>query len=236
MTGARGQLPFEFAHQPDFREEAFIVAACNRAARAWIERWPDWPPGPGLAVHGPAGSGKTHLGAIWQIRSEAVAIDPAALEPARVPDLLGDARAAVIDWPDEPSLAPAGEQALLHLHNLLAEQGGHLLLLARTPPARWPIRLADLRSRLAALPAIRIDAPDDELLEAVLTKLLADRQLEATPDAIAYLLARMERSFDAARSLVAELDRRALAGGRRITVSLVRETLADWDEKAPDRP
>ncbi|MEX1109775.1 MAG: DnaA/Hda family protein [Dongiaceae bacterium] len=234
MTGARGQLPFEFAHQPDFREEAFIVAACNRAARAWIERWPDWP-GPGLAVHGPAGSGKTHLGAIWQVRSEATAIDPAVLEPARVPELLGDARAALIDWPDAPSLTSAGEQALVHLHNLLAEQGGHLLLLARTPPARWPIRLADLRSRLAALPAIRIDPPDDELLQALFAKLLADRQLEATPDAITYLMARMERSFDAARSLVGELDRRALAGGRKITISLVRETLAGTEEKAPDQ-
>ncbi|MDZ4737119.1 MAG: DnaA/Hda family protein [Rhodospirillaceae bacterium] len=234
MTGARGQLPFEFSHEPDFREEAFIVAACNQAARAWIERWPEWP-GPGLAVHGPAGSGKTHLSAIWQARSEAAAIDPAALEPARVPELLGDARAALIDWPGDPTLSPAGEQALVHLYNLLAEQGGHLLLLARTPPARWPIRLADLRSRLAALPAIRIDPPDDELLQALFAKLLADRQLEATPDAIAYLLARMERSFDAARSLVAELDRRALATGRKITISLVRETLAGSGETAPDR-
>ena len=34
----------------------------NREALAWIDRWPDWP-APALALGGPAGCGKTHLGA-----------------------------------------------------------------------------------------------------------------------------------------------------------------------------
>ncbi|MEX2201424.1 MAG: DnaA/Hda family protein [Dongiaceae bacterium] len=232
MTGSRGQLPFDFAHRPDFSADAFIVAASNMAAHAWVGRWPEWP-APGLAVHGSAGSGKTHLGAIWQGRSEAARIEPAALEPERVPILLGGARAALIDWPADVMLSAPGEQALVHLYNLLAEQGGHLLVLARTPPARWPIRLADLRSRLAALPAVRIDPPDDALLTALFAKLLADRQLEATPDAIAYLTARMERSFSAVQSLVAELDRRALAAGRRITIALAREALSEDGTAVP---
>jgi chromosomal replication initiation ATPase DnaA len=90
------------------------------------------------------------------------------LDPARIPALLGSAGAALIDGADETALGDAGERGLLHLYNLLAERGGHLLLLGRTPPARWPIALADLRSRLAALPAVRIDPPDDELLRAIL--------------------------------------------------------------------
>jgi chromosomal replication initiation ATPase DnaA len=225
-----GQLPFDFVHRPDFSADAFIVAASNMAAHSWVGRWPDWP-APGLAVHGPAGSGKSHLGAIWQGRSDAATIEPTALDPERVPILLGGARAALIDWSAEIALSDPGERALVHLYNLLAEQGGHLLLLARTPPARWPIRLADLRSRLAALPAVRIDPPDDALLRALFAKLLADRQLDAAPDAIAYLMARMERSFVAVQSLVADLDRRALAAGRRITIALARETLSESGPK-----
>jgi chromosomal replication initiation ATPase DnaA len=239
MPGDRRQLPFDFAHDPDYGADSFIEAPSNRAALAWVARWPDWP-GPGLAVHGPAGSGKTHLGAIWQSRTNAVAVPLAALAPDRVPALLGSARAALVDGmgaDDDaaaagPMLDAAGERGLFHLHNLLAETGGHLLLLARTPPARWQIGLADLASRLAALPAVRIDPPDDALLQALLAKLFADRQLEASGDAIAYLLPRMERSFEAARRLVAALDRRALASGRRISVALVRDTLAEFETGA----
>ena len=60
----------------------------------------------------------------------------------------------------------------------------------------------------------------------MLLKLLADRQLEAGPEVIDYAIARMERSFDAARRLVAALDLRALELGRPITVPLAREVLA----------
>jgi chromosomal replication initiation ATPase DnaA len=59
-------------------------------------------------------------------------------------------------------------------------------------------------------------------------KLFADRQLDASRDAIAYLLPRMPRSFAAARRLVGELDRRALAAGRRVSTALARETLAEF--------
>ncbi len=231
MAGHRRQLPFDFAHDPDYGADAYIEAPCNRAAFAWIARWPDWT-GRGLAVHGPAGCGKTHLASIWQARAAAAALSPAELSPDRVPALLGGARAALIDAADAPALDADGERALMHLYNLLAERDGHLLVLARTAPARWPIALADLRSRLAALPAVRIDAPDDELLQRLLVKLFADRQLEAAPEAVSWLLPRMPRSFAAARKLAAELDRRALAGGRRITAALAREALVELP--APD--
>ena len=232
MAGHRRQLPFDFAHDPDYGADAFIEAPCNRAALAWIRRWPDWS-APGLAVHGPAGCGKTHLASIWHSMSGAVALSPTVLAPDRIPTLLGDARAALIDAADAPALDSAGERALVHLYNLLKERGGHLLLLARTPPARWPIALPDLRSRLAALPAVRIDAPDDELLSAVMIKLFADRQLVVPPEVLDYLVPRMLRSFAAARNLVSEIDRRAMAGNSPVTVALVRETLADLAAEDP---
>jgi chromosomal replication initiation ATPase DnaA len=43
---------------------------------------------------------------------------------------------------------------------------------------------------------------------------------------VRFLLTHMERSFDAARHLVADLDAAALAARRRITVPLVRRVLA----------
>jgi hypothetical protein len=50
--------------------------------------------------------------------------------------------------------------------------------------------------------------------------------LRVGPDVLAYCLSRMERSFDAARALVAAIDAHALACQRPVTVPLVRDVMA----------
>ncbi len=219
-----GQLPLDLGHLPALGREDFLVAAPNEAAVKWLERWPDWPQ-PALALYGPPGAGKTHLAHVFAARvraggATAAFIDAAALGIDTVPALLGAARAAVVD-----DAARASERGLLHLYNLLAERRGHLLIVAAEPPARWPVALADLRSRLVAAPAIGLSAPDDALLGAVLLKLFADRQVAVAADVIEYLVTRIERSFAAARAAAAALDAAALAEKRPITVPLARRVL-----------
>jgi len=224
------QLALAFEHRPAYGAEDFLVAGPNRAAVLWLDRWPDWP-APALALYGPAGSGKTHLVQVFRARTGASAIVPAALGRALERASQEPPRALAIDDADG---APLDEAAFLHLYNLIAGAGGRLLIAARTPPARWRIGLADLRSRLAAAPAVALHAPDDALLRAVLAKQFADRQLRVGEDVIRFLLARMERSFDAARRIVAALDQAALAGRRNITVPLAREVLAGGEGQRRD--
>jgi DnaA regulatory inactivator Hda len=216
---AKAQLPLDLGFRPALGREDFLVASCNEAAVAWLDRWPHWP-GPALALWGPPGSGKSHLAQVWRARSGAVAIDAAMLVSAQVGQLLGTARAAAVDDSDR-----AEEEALLHLYNLLAERQGHLLLVAHEPPSRWGIRLADLRSRLLAAPAVAVAPPDEDLLGALLVKLFADRQLAVSEDVIAYLRLHLDRSFAAARDAVAALDQASLAEGRAVTVPLTRAVL-----------
>ncbi len=231
MTGT-AQLPLELSLRPALGREDFLVAPSNEVAVAWIDRWPDWP-GPALALYGPPGCGKTHLCQVWCAASGAVEIDAGRLARAEPPELLGVARTCVLD--DAEALlgsaggAGANAERLLHLFNSVAERGGQLLLAARAAPARWPCGLADLGSRLAAAPAVRLEAPDDALLEALLVKLFADRQLAVGEELVRYLLARMERSFAAARALVAALDRASLAEGRALTVPLARRVLEGYE-------
>ncbi len=233
MTGT-AQLPLELPLRPAFGREDFLVAPSNEVAVAWIDRWPDWP-GPALALYGPPGCGKSHLCQVWRAASGAVEIDAVRLAQAEPPELLGAARACVID--DAEGLlgaggeggARAGAERLLHLFNTVVERGGQLLLASRAAPARWPCGLADLGSRLAAATAVRLEAPDDALMEALLIKLCADRQLAVGEEVLRYLLARMERSFAAARALVAALDRASLAEGRAVTVPLARRVLEGYE-------
>jgi chromosomal replication initiation ATPase DnaA len=212
------QFTFEFPHRPAFGADDFLVAPGNAAATAFLDRWPDWPAA-GVVLHGPPGCGKTHLAHVWQARSGAALCPAASLTGNAVPSLAASP-AMVIDGAEQ-----AAERPLLHLLNIVGERGGHILLTAPAPPSRWTTVLPDLRSRLIALPSIAMLAPDDALIGAVLLKLFADRQLAVGEDVIVFLLHHMERSFAAARSVVAALDRAALVAQRGITVPLVRQVL-----------
>ena len=219
------QLTLDLGWRPAFGIEDFAVGAANRDAVRWLDRWPDWP-APALAVHGPPACGKTHLAQVWRRRGGALSLTLADLSGASPEAILGETRAVVIDGADGGDL---DQRALLHLHNVIAERRGHLLLTGRGPPARWPLTLADLRSRLAASPAVAMGAPDDALIAAVMTKLFTDRGLAVDRAVIAFALARIERSFAAAQRLVAALDRAALAAHRRVTVPLAGAVLADLE-------
>ncbi len=221
-----GQIPFEFDHRPAQGCEDFVVAPCNLEAVSWIDQWPDWPSS-ALAIFGPTGCGKTHLARVWQARSGARRLDPLALASGGASG--GHFEPGPGCWIVENLSQALEDQDLarpfLHVFNSINEAKGQLLVADRTPPARWPVALRDLASRLAAMPAVAVGPPDDALIGALLVKLFADRQLKVAPEVVIYLLARMERSFGAARDLVAAIDLAALSAGRNVTVPLAGEVL-----------
>jgi chromosomal replication initiation ATPase DnaA len=221
------QLALDLPHRPALGRDDFLVASSNEAAVEWIDRWPAWPT-PALVLYGPPGCGKTHLAQVWRTRSLAAEAAPGSLSLGAVPAFAGG-KAAVVEAAER-----APERALFHLYNLLAERDGCLLLTSLAPPARWKLRLPDLRSRLLASPAVAIGPPDDALVGAVLLKLFADRQLAVKDDVILYLLSRIERSFAAARRVVAALDRAALARRQKITVHLARKVLEAAGSQSAD--
>jgi chromosomal replication initiation ATPase DnaA len=202
----------------------------NAEARAWLERPGGWPFGR-LALYGPAKSGKTHL-----LRWAAARHPGWALLEGGGPALRGlprppaGAAGLVLDDAD----MAAEEAALFHLINLCMERGQALLLAGEAPPARWPVRLPDLRSRLRGTTAVAVGPPGDALLAALLAKHFAERQLRVDPALQAWLLARLPRDAASLAEAAARLDRAALAGGGRPTRALARGVLADLPGAAFD--
>jgi chromosomal replication initiation ATPase DnaA len=212
------QLVFSLPHAEQLGLVDFLESPANSEALAWIRRWPDWP-AQALVLAGPEGSGKTHLAHIFAGLSGARIVSSKDVSEASVPEF--ESRAVVLEDCD----APLPERALFHLLNLAKESKGFVLLTARAPQARWQVDLPDLKSRLMALPLAELKAPDDGLLTALLAKLFSDRQLLVGPDALTFILGRVERSFAAVRQLVEAADRKALAEKRPVTIPLIRELL-----------
>ncbi|WP_374290261.1 chromosomal replication initiator DnaA [Paenirhodobacter enshiensis] len=201
----------------------FFVAPPNALALATLDDCAGWPSGRMLLI-GPEGAGKSHLAAIWAETQDAPVLSAAALTDAEAPAVARHG-AVVIEDAHRIATRPAAEEALFHLHNLMQAEGGRMLLTAASPPRDWGVHLPDLASRMAALASVRIGPPDDALLSAVLVKLFADRQTKVPRSLIPWLVGHMDRSFDAARRLVAALDARAVAEGRPLSRAMAAEVL-----------
>ena len=216
------QLALALGHAESFAREDFLGGPSNAAALALIESWPDWP-GQTVALVGPEGSGKSHLAAIWAAEAGARFLAARSLAEAHLPAALATGALVVEDI----AAGAFEERALFHLINLAREEQAYLLLTGRNSPAGWSTGLRDLGSRLKALPAVAMAAPDDVLLRAVLVKLFADRQLDVDESLVGFVVNRIERSFAAARAVVALLDREAMRQQRPLTRTLAAGLLRE---------
>ena len=220
----RLQLPLPFQHQPNYDARDFVPAASNTEALRWLgAAWPDRR----LALFGPGGCGKSHLLHIWAQRTSAVLLAGQSLVDL---DAVPEQGALALDDADTVT----DERLLLHLLNTARDRGLSLLLSGRTAPSRWPGGLPDLSSRLRAITAVEIRPAADDLLAALLMRLLADRQLAVAKPVQDWLLLRLPRSPFAFREVVARLDRLSLASGSAITRALAARVLADVDFAAAE--
>ncbi|MGC4027505.1 MAG: DnaA regulatory inactivator Hda [Steroidobacteraceae bacterium] len=179
-----------------------------------------------LLVHGPAGSGKSHL-----LQACCAAQPVSAYLPLR---LLGPAGPGVLEGADTlPLLAvddldavvgDAGwEQALFRLYNDCEAAGVRVIFASSLPPGALQWQLPDLRSRLQHLLALPLAPLDDALQIEALQRHAEQRGLTLPVEAAQYLQRRLPRDM---ASLVAALDRldaASLREQRRLTVPFIRQ-------------
>lgn len=214
------QLPLPFSPRPNYGRLAFVGHPGVSAALVWLARQ-DWPGGR-LALWGEAGTGKSHLLQRW-----------AGAAPIE---------GAVLSWPAPPGPLAiddadrADPAALLHVLNDAAAANIPVLLAAQTAPARWGVTLADLHSRLAAMPAVELLAGNDAFRGMLLRRLLDDWQLSVSPALQAWLLIRLPRDPAALRDAVMRLDGAAFAAQHAPTRPMAASALSDLldDSSIPD--
>ncbi len=225
------QLPLGVQLEVSSRFETFR-AGQNLAALEELCSLRRAPGQPALWIAGPSGVGKTHLlqATCFRLgdRGHSAAYLPLARTAGSGPALVANYEAfdAVLLDDIEAVAGDAGwERALFGLNNELQEQGGRLVVAARTVPAGVPFLLRDLASRFAAASVhVLKPLPEVEQAEALLARAAA-RGLELPPETLSYLTRHAPRDFGGLCRLLDRLDSASLATQRRLTIPLVRDVL-----------
>jgi DnaA-homolog protein len=221
-------LPLRLADHAVFSS---FLASGNETVVAMLAELAAGGNGPGCWLWGAAATGKTHLlqAVCDRAGDRSVYLPLRDLSQAGPGLLEGLASRELICLDDIGAVAGEGdwELGLFELCNQILDASRCLVVAAAMAPRECPIALPDLRSRLARLPAFRLQALADADRVAALQLRAQHRGLELQADAARYMLTRSRRDMASLYGLLDTLDREALRAQRRLTIPFVREVLQE---------
>lgn len=216
------QIAMDLSLPPSYQLDDFVVSSSNRLAYEAVIRWPVWDT-PFLWIYGPPASGKTHLLHILSQRSRSPILEGDLPKKSSEELFIGNDLLIL----DNVSVR-VSEETLFHAMNFAKNHQKQIIFVHELPPSRVPVALPDLESRLRSVTAVAIHEPDDMVLQAVMVKQLADRQLTVSSDVIHYILKRIDRSCLAVHQLVERMDKASLEQGRTITLPFIKSLFTSF--------
>ncbi|MBK9468483.1 MAG: DnaA regulatory inactivator Hda [Gammaproteobacteria bacterium] len=223
-------LPVRLPDEASFAN--FLVCAQNRAAVEALRHFLAAGHG-SLFLHGPPGSGRTHLLQAGchevEARGGAIVYLPLGeLRDAPPAELFAGLEAHALLCLDDAD-AVAGrrdwEEAMFHLYNRCLETGCRLLLAAARPPQQAGLVLADLRSRLQGGAIGALGEPADEGKIAALVLRAHNRGITLEPGVARFVWQRSPRGMAALIAVLDRLDTASLGAGRRLSIPFVKSVM-----------
>jgi DnaA family protein len=202
-------------------DNGLALASLESMAQGSMER---------VYLHGPAGSGKSHLlqalcaavaGSAYFPLGQLLATGPEVLEGA---DQLS---AVALDDLQLVAGDLAWERRLFNLCNDCDARGTPLAIAAPLPAIGLGIQLPDLRSRLSAMTHFALRVLDESQQREALQLRAAQRGLELPDETVRYLQRRFARDMSTMQALLDRLDAASLEEQRRITVPFIRQVTGD---------
>lgn len=189
-------------------------------------------PGSSAYLHGPAGTGKTHLlgGLCLAARDggqQAYYLGLGRLPPEAAGTLEGLEHWDLVCLDDLHAVAGQRrwEEAVFHCFNRVREAGGRLVVGANCAIPRLGLRLPDLASRLAWGIQLQLVPLDDTHKAEVLRRRCAALGIELRAEVQRYLMRRCRRSTAELVTALDAIQDAAFRAKRQITVPLAREVL-----------
>ena len=211
------QLYFDMDCEPSFDESNFVITQSNRDAFEYINKWPQWTTN-NIVLFGNAGVGKSHLAHIWLKKSNGIKLDLVEINTKMIEKhknvLIEDIDGNQINYNN-----------LFHVINLIREINGSLLLTSKFSPTSLITKIPDLNSRIRSFSPVKIDTPDDYLLEIIILKIFSDKNIMVDEKVIKFLLRRVDRSISDIILLIKRINEKSMEEKRPITVPLVSELI-----------
>lgn len=230
------QLIFDFPVKPRFSFENFVVCSGNKTAYQFARKLAMDGTENLLYVHGPEGSGKTHLltalsnvlgGTYFSFHDtdELYGGEYHPEGPSRLAELFADSSALILDdlhlLPDRQEL----RVELWELFNAFYISGRKIAIGGLTPPKELPHLDGHLTSRLLWGLVARMDVSDDESRRMILKKLAEDRQMMLPDEVIDQMLLRVRRDIPSLVYALETINRNAIATKRKVGLKVARESI-----------
>jgi chromosomal replication initiator protein len=215
---------FDFPVIPSSSFDSFVPCEGNAAALRFALRIVDQSdPEKLLYLHGPAGSGKTHL--LKAIASDTIPyLSLRGLsDPEQLLTAFNGTAGLVVDDLHDMADVPGLKGALWQLFNDFHTSGRIIAMAGLYPPRDLTAMDEHLTSRLLWGLMARIDTSDDSSRCMIIKKVAEDRQIRVPDDVIDYILTTTSREVGDLIASFNHLYRFSMTEKRRITLPLARE-------------
>ena len=166
-------------------------------------------------LYGPKKSGKSYLSKIWLKKNNAIEYNN------NYEALLNLHNNILID-----NLIFYDQEKIFHIVNNCILNNSKVLITSDNKINEINFGFKDLSSRLKTFSNLEINQPNDEMLLAILTKLLVERQFIIKSNEIfEYIIRRVDRTYQGINDIVKKLDILSLEKKRQLTIPLIKEIL-----------
>ena len=212
-------LNFEFSKS--LSKNDFFVSESNFYAYSLLLSWPKWEKKI-INIHGERYSGKTHLIEIFLKKNKGLIIDIKKFKNYDLDELRFNENIIIENISDE-----IDESLFYSFIDTIDKYNKFLILTSNKSLNDFNFKLEDLKSRLKNCLFAEIQKPDDILIQALITKNLADYQITIDSKLIDFISKRITRSFTKIREFICTIDEISLKKKKPINMKIIKEILED---------
>ena len=217
---SENQLFIKFENIKDYKKENFFVSTSNLEAFEILNSWPKWIK-KFINLYGEKYSGKSHLAKIFESKSTCLNISEKDFTEEILIKFKTKQSLIIEDYQNNIS-----ENLLYSLVNTVEQENKYLLITSEKPINEFNYKLNDLVSRLNNFLYIKLGAPDDELIYALIVKNFSDRQITIDKKLIDYIIKRIDRSYESIFVFISKIDQLSLQKGKPINLEVIKKVLS----------
>ena len=212
---------FNFNFNKSLQQNDFFVSESNFYAYNLLLSWPKWEKKI-VNIFGERYSGKTHLIEIFLEKNKGIVVNLSDLKNYDLEKLRFNENIII------ENISDGFDETLFYsLIDTIDKYNKFLILTSKKSLTDINIKLDDLKSRLKNCLFAEIQKPDDILIQALITKNLADHQISIDSKLVDFISKRITRSYGKIKEFVCTIDEISLKKKKPINLKIIKEILEE---------